>query len=311
MRCLRLALTLAVVVGGGLLLPMTAAAKKLRVLTSFLPVYCFTINVTGDRAEVENLLPAAVGPHDYQFAPRDRQKLGAADVIVVNGLHLESWLQKAIAASGSQRVPVIVEAAAGLKRELIYGTPGSGAYQNHRAERWRDQLGQGANPHIWLDPQLAAHAVTNILIALQKADPANGNSYARNAARYVSRLESLDAEMRHSVAAFKHRNLVTYHDALPYLARRYQLNLVGVVEEVPDVAPSAKYLASLLRVMREHDVKVIFTEPQFSPRLAQQIGRDLSVPVAELDTLESGPLNPNAYEEGMRRNLRTLEKYLR
>ncbi len=96
-----------------------AEGHKLRVLTSFLPVYCLTANVAGELAEVENLLPANVEPHDYQFSRKDLQKLSHADVIVVNGLGLESWLERAFhdSATHPQRV---VEISAGLEAELIY-----------------------------------------------------------------------------------------------------------------------------------------------------------------------------------------------
>ena len=114
-----------------------------------------------------------------------------------------------------------------------------------------------------------------------------------------------------ALAPAKGYRIVTYHHAFPYFTRRYGLDLIGVIEEVPDVEPSPKYLAVLLKVMRATDVKAIFTEPQFSPKLAQRISRDAKIPVAELDTLEIGPLKPTAYEEGLRRNLNTLLKHLK
>src|SRR6185369_1969404 len=95
-----------------------AEARRISVLTSFLPVYCFTANVAGELAQVENLLPANVEPHDYQFSRRDLQKLTRADLIMVNGLGLERWLEKAFAISGG-RSQKVVEIAAGLESEWI------------------------------------------------------------------------------------------------------------------------------------------------------------------------------------------------
>ena len=270
-----------------------AEQPALKVVTSFLPAYCFSVNVAGGVAEVENLLPAAVGPHEYQFSPRDLGKLAAADVIVVNGLQLEAWLDKAIETAAPKKAPLVVECAGGLREELI-----------------SDRL-QQANPHLWLDPLLAAHAVTNISRALQRLDAAHAEDYARNARHYVARLKQLDGEIRASVASFKQRNLVTYHNAFPYFARRYELKVVEVVEEVPDVEPSPQHVRRLLGAVREHGLKALFVEPQFSSRLAGQLARDLGVAVAELDTLETGPLTATAYEDGMRRNLRALEQYLK
>lgn len=281
---------------------------RLRVLTSFLPVYCFTANLAGDLAEVENLLPANVGPHDYQFAPRDLRKLTSAQLFVINGHGVEDWLGKAMKAAKGSKTATVVEAFTGVPKDRLITElphihlPGEHGHHHHDG---------GPNPHLWLDPTLAAHAVTNILTALQKADPKNAAGYAANAARYVERLHALDRDLAIALAPAKGHRIVTYHHAFPYFTRRYGLDLIGVIEEVPDVEPSPKYLATLLKVMREKDVKVIFTEPQFSPKLAERISRDAKVPVAELDTLETGPLKPTAYEEGLRRNLSTLLKHLK
>lgn len=303
-------LLILIIVGGAGLLTVSPAAEphgKLKVLTSFLPMYCLTAQVAGDRAEVENLLPPNVGPHDYQLSPRDVRKLTSAQIFVVNGLGIEDWLTKALKAAKGTKPITIVEATAGLKKsELITTLP----HIHLPGERGHDH-GNGPNSHTWLDPRLAAHAVTNILLALQRADPKNAAAYAANAAQSVQRLHQLDEEIGLALGPYHGSRIVTYHHAFPYFTRRYGLDLVGVIEEVPDVEPSPKYLAALLKVMREKDVKVIFTEPQFSSKLAARISRDAKIPVTELDTLETGPLKPTAYEEGLRRNLNTLLKHLK
>jgi zinc/manganese transport system substrate-binding protein len=291
--------------GGGVELAH-AQGHKLKVVTSFLPVYCFTVNVAGDLAQVDNLLPPGAEPHDFQFSPREMKQLEAADLVVVNGLGLEAWLGRVV--SSQTHPKKIVEAAEGLQSELITTAPyldleNAGASVSSATE--------STNPHIWLDPQLAEHAVGNILLALQHADPANADGYARNAAAYIARLEKLDAELRAGLAPLKGQPLITFHDAFPYFARRYELKIVGVVEKVPEVQPSPKYLSALRRVIAAEHVKAIFTEKQSSPKLAEQIGVDYHVAVGELDTLETGELKVDAYEQGMRANLAALEKYLR
>jgi ABC-type Zn uptake system ZnuABC Zn-binding protein ZnuA len=282
-------------------------ARKPRVLTSFLPGYCFAANVAGEFAEVEHLLPAAVDPHEFQFSPRDLRRLAATDLIVVNGLGLEGWLTKALELAADQRPPRIVEAAAGLPEELLLGPIAKplegGSSPGPRAGH--------ANPHIWLDPLLAAHSVTNIQRALAQLDPAHADDYARNANDFAARLHRLDDEIHAAVATFRPRKLVTQHDAFAYFARRYGLHIVGVLQELPEVEPSPQHLKRLANLIREHGLKVIFTEPRSASRLAAQLTHDLGLEVAELDTLESGPLTPTAYEDGLRQNLRVLEKYLK
>lgn len=283
-----------------------AEVRKLKVVTSFLPLYCFAVNVAGDFAEVDNLLPPGTEPHDFQFSPREIRKLEAADIVVVNGLHLESWLEQAIKSSTHEKV--IVEAAAGLKSELIYGEPYLDVGRPS-APGW--PVSNAPNPHIWLDPRLAEHEVTNILAAFSKADPANAAGYNRNAGKYIARLEKLDAAFSSALAPFKGRPIITFHDAFPYFARRYGLRVAGVVEQVPDVQPSPKYLSVLNQVIRRDGIRTIFGEQQSSMKLPEQIGRDYKLAVAELDTLETGEFEPDAYEKGMRNNLRVLEENLK
>ena len=117
---------------------------KLRVLTSFLPIYCFTANVAGDLAEIENLLPANVGPHDYQFAPRDLRKLSGAQLFVVNGLGMEDWLAKALKAAKGSKTATVIEAFADLPKERLISNlphihlPGERGHHHH----------DGPNPHL-------------------------------------------------------------------------------------------------------------------------------------------------------------------
>jgi len=300
-------LCLALVCGIG---PARAAgAGRLKIVTSFVPAYCFAANAAGDLATVENLLPAGVDPHDYQLSPRDLVKLGEADVVVVNGLSLEGWLSKAIESAAGRRFPRVVQLAGGLSAgELMYDSdaPWSQQAEIHPAVRERF-----ANPHVWLDPQLAEHAMTNICRALQQADPANAAAYGRNTAAYVQRLQKLDEDFRIAAAGLSRRDLATDHNAFPYLARRYGLNIVGVVEEVDEVPPSPRQLARLERTIRERRIKVLFTSPPTPPREALQIASDLGLSVATLSTIEIGPLKSSTYEDEMRQNLRALESHLR
>ncbi len=275
---------------------LQADEARLRIVTSFFPLYCWAVNVVGESANVENLLPARSEPHEYAFTPNDARKLGRAHLIIVNGLGLEAWLPTFLRSSPS--TPVI-SVSAGLNTRLL------------ETEHHHGREAEHANPHIWLDPQLAAHGVSNILAALQRTDPTGASTYVSNAQTYIARLQKLDSEIRQSLATVTNRAIVTYHDAFPYFARRYGLEVAGVVEQVPDVNPTPKYLSRLSRTMRERGIRVIFIAPNSTTRLARRIAEDLRVELVELDTLESGPLSPSAYEERMRHNAAVLQQYLK
>ncbi len=289
--------------------------RRLQIVTSIPPIYCFAVNIAGDVADVENLLPAAVGPHDFQLSAKDMRRLSRADVVVLNGLSLEAWLAEAIESNRDRRSLAVVEAAAGLNQELIKVSPGSGPGRRKESGSPHSSLEDEslivANPHIWLDPRLAIRAVRTIAAAFQKADPAHGDIYRQNSERYVRRLEGLDDELRRTLEPVREVPFVTHHDAFPYLVRRYGLRLVGVVERIPDTEPSPRELASLYRVVRDTKARVVFAEPQFSSKLVVQMARDLGLTVAELDPLETGRLAADAYEVGMGAVARTLREHLK
>jgi zinc/manganese transport system substrate-binding protein len=309
MRLVLVALSLSLLLGCE---PATARpSNKLKVLTSILPVYCFTANVAGDLAVVESVLSSGADAHDFQFTPKERRQFDGADLIIVNGLKMEGWLGRAV--KQSQRSRPVVECSSGLESQLLQGSAWRGLGRDTSSQDAHDGHSHlsSPNPHLWLDPGLAARMVTNILVALQKADPANADGYSANAAAFVARLQKLDGDIRSGLASITNRNIVTYHDAFPYFARRYGLKVAGVIEESPDVAPTPRYLASLRQAITTHDVKAIFTEPQHSDKLARQFAADLKLRVAPLDTLEVGDLKLTAYEDGMRRNLRSLQDALK
>lgn len=282
------------------------AEARPRVVTSFLPLYSWTANVAGDNAHVENLLSARSQPHDYAFKPSDVARLTAADAIVINGQGIEAWLPTFLrmAPTSSNR---FTSATAGLDGELIRG----GHHHCHGDDHHHGQESEPANEHTWLDPVLAAHAISNILTTLQRLDPRHAGIYASNAQSYVHRLHQLDADIRQRLAGLTNRAIVTYHDAFPYFARRYGLEIAGVVEQVPEVNPTPKYLSRLGQMMRARGIRLICVPPGGGSRLARRIAADLKVELVELDTLESGALSPSAYEERMRQNAAVLQTHLK
>ena len=309
------AVALVVALGIGLLpAPARSAppppAPSLRVLTSFLPVHSLALSVAGDRAIVENWLPQGVDPHEFQFSPRDLKRLREARLLVVAGLNLEGWTQKQLQTASGNPLLEIVEASGDLPPGvLVHDRSDHGhAHEAHESGPGHDH-GGGPNPHFWLDPMLGAHAVTNLVRAFSAADPAHAGAYASNGARCVARLHALDAEYRQSLTPLRTNAFITFHDAFPYVARRYDLKLVGVVESSAAEDPSARELAALAAMVRREGVRVLFVDGA-PTRLARRLAADLKLRMATLETLEIGKLGPTAYEDGLRRNLLALREAL-
>jgi zinc transport system substrate-binding protein len=301
-------------------LPLFAAesSKPLRVLTSFLPIHSAASAVGGSRASVENWLPAGVDPHDFQFSPRDLRRLRDADMLIVAGLGLENWTEEQLRRiSGNERLRLVRAADGVPEAELIHGEEAHDHDHDHDHDQDHGH-GEGAkghaheggpNPHFWLDPLLFAKAAQHIAKAMSEADPAGAAQYAENAERYAGRLEALHREYEEGLGKLKDVPFLTYHNAFPYLARRYGLKLAGVVEATAAEQPSARELVAISETSRAAGAKVLFTDGNRT-RLARRLAADLGLRLADLDTLETGTPKPGAYEEGMRRNLKSLREAL-
>jgi zinc/manganese transport system substrate-binding protein len=278
--------------------------EKLQVVTSFLPIQSHTLAIAGDKADVKQLLGKDTGPHDFQLTPADVKRLSDADLFIINGVGIEEWLGELIKKSGNKNL-VVVDTSKGIKlvespEEIEIGHDHSHAHDHVH--------GDGANPHIWLDPVIAKKQATNIVAALQKADPSNASAYAENGKVYEAKLATLDSDYRSTLAPLPNKNLVTFHDAFPYLAARYKLNYVGAISEFPEKDPTPKQLAALVDKIRSLKVGVLFAENGYAPGLLKKIAAETGAKVSELDTLEVGQGTATAYLDRMGTNLESLRK---
>ena len=278
--------------------------EKLQVVTSFLPIQSHTLAIVGDLVNVKQLLAKDTGPHDFQLTPADVKKLSDADLLIINGVGIEEWLGELIKKSGNKNL-VVVDTSKGIKlvespEEIEIGHSHSRAHDHDH--------GDGANPHIWLDPVIAIKQAAKIVAALQKADPANASAYAQNGKVYEAKLSALDSDYRSTLAPLPNKNLVTFHDAFPYLAARYKLNYVGAISEFPEKDPTPKQLAALVDKIRSLKVGVLFAENGYAPGLLKKIAGETGAKVSELDTLEVGQGTPTAYLDRMGANLESLRK---
>ena len=267
------------------------AAEPLRVLTSFLPMEIFTRNIVGDTpgVTVESMLPASMGcPHDYALTPGDMKKIASAALFVANGFGMEEFLGEPVRRA-NPKIRIVETAVAVLP---IHGGHGD------------------VNPHTWVSPRNAILQVREIEKALSAARPASAGSFRRNADAYVSRLSALAAEFDAAAKTFRRRNIVTFHNVFGYLARDLGLTVVGEIETAPGQEPSAGEIRDLSRAIRERKVPVVFSEPQYSPKLAEALAKDAGVPVRTLDPVATGSTARTAYEDAMRRNLSTIKEAL-
>ena len=304
---------------GGLGTSAAQSGQRLRVVTSTVVLADLIQQVGGDRVEVMTIVPPGADPHTYQPTPGDVQKILGANVAIWNGLGFDEGAERLVAA---QTIPGLTVAtlAEGIEpiRELPAGHEGETA-EEHAAHADEDEQGdehgddhEAGNPHLWLDPTLAMRYVQTIRDTLVQADAANAATYEQNAARYLAQLGELDAWALQQIdqIPLERRKLVTFHDAFPYLARRYNLELVGVVLRSPGREPSAQEIAALVNEMQAYGIPAVYAEPQFNARILELAARDAGVQVRRLysDTFDS---QVGSYLDMMRFNVTSLVEGLR
>jgi ABC-type Zn uptake system ZnuABC Zn-binding protein ZnuA len=236
-------------------------------------------NVAGDRLTVERLVPLGVDPHEYQPTPQDSAKIAQSQVLIVNGIGYEGWLQKTLDTIGGERLVVVTSAGLTASPEPA-GQPPEG------------------DPHMWLDPAKVVRYVENIRDGLSQADPAGKDVYTKNASTYLARLKDLDQWIKTEVARIppERRLLVTNHESLGYFAQEYGFTIVGAVipSVTSDASPSAQQMANLIQTIKSSGASTIFLDVGANPDLAQQIATETGAKVVTdlyLETL-SGPNGP-------------------
>ena len=279
-----------------------AATGGLRVVTTVLPVGLFTRAVAGDCARVEALLPAGADVHDLPISPQLVVRLRDADVLVSNGLGLEAPLERLVVAAANPRLRQ-VEAAQGITALTGQGHHQHGDHHHHNGDH--GHAGEAANPHVWLDPRLAARQVRTIRDALVAADPARAGCFRRNADRYLAELERLDRDLARQLAPHAGRPIVSFHDLAPYFAQRYGLRAESVVA-LPGDNPSVADLQRVAAQLRQQRVRALLVDPQLEASSFRALAADLDLRLLGFDPIERASEaqagRPAHYLEAMRRN---------
>lgn len=298
---------LAIVLSLGACSNSPESAKQFKVLTTFMPINLFTKAVAGNCAEVQALIPANSGPHDFQAKPADLNALRQAKVLVKNGLGMEGFLAKLIASADNKDL-LVIDSSRGIT------TLDSPAEEGHAEEAHSSHSHSShgeLNPHIWLDPLRAVSQVENIRDGLVKADPSCAASYRRNAATYIAKLQTLNAEISNQLNPYQGKTFVAFHDFAPYFANRYKLKADFLVD-VPELNPSPANLLRVAAAVKRSQLKALLSEPQEGERSFNALAKDLGVKISVFDPMETGSMqasqNPATYFRVMRSNVADLIK---
>lgn len=292
---------------------------KKNVAVTFDAMKELTKAVAGDLVNISVIIPPGMEPHDFEPKAKDLVFLSKADILVYNGLGMEFWLDEALKAVNNEKL-VMAEASSGIE-------PIKSGHHHHdehgedcdcEACAGEHEHGKGHehchhgefDPHTWLSLSSAKLMVSNIEMALSKADPANAKIYKKNAEAYIGELDKVLKEYIEKFSKVKNRHFVTGHAAFGYLCRDFNLEQNSVTDIFDENEPNAKELANLVEYCRTNNVKVIFTEELASPLISKTLAAEVGAKVEKIYTIESAEDNMT-YLERMKVNLMRIYENLK
>ena len=272
-----------------------SGTQKLKLLTSFYPIYIIALNITDgvDGVVVDSLASQDVGClHDFQLQSSDMKNVESADVFIINGAGMESFLDKVISELPNLK---IIDSSKGIELIKNDGDDEEGEY----------------NAHLWVSISNYIQQVKNISEGIIAADPENSEKYKSNTQEYISKLEKLRDEMHEALDDLSIKDIITFHEAFPYFAKEFNLNIAGVINREPNTEPDAKELAETIDLVKRTGIKALFVEPQYSKTTANTIANETNAKVYMLDPAVSGDMDKDAYIRTMEKNKEVLVEALK
>ncbi len=289
--------------------------SKIKVYTSFYPLYDFAQKIGGDRVEVKNIIPAGIEPHDWEPTPQLLIELLRADILVYNGLDLEPWVEKTAETLKDSNLLLVntsdgIEPLRGYRHDHGHDHEDCDDHghdhedcddhghdhedcddhghdhedcDDHDDEHDDDNI---PDPHIWLDPLLALHQAERIMDALIAVDPANEESYRENFGNFLNKIEQLDSAYKEGLKDVARREFIVTHLSFAYLAERYGLVQLGISGLSPHEEPGPGQMKEIVDFTRRHNIKYIFREPLSSPRLAEVLAAETGAQILIINPLE-------------------------
>ena len=238
------------------------ANSRMGVVVTILPQADFVESIGGEKVDVTVMVPPGASPHTYEPTPSQMAALSRARIYVKVGSAIDFelvWMEKLLPVNKDM---MVIDCSQGIELQGEHGT---------------------LDPHIWMSPLKAKAMVQNICDGLSTIDPENSGYYRQNCDAYLEKLTQLDSDIKAGLTGIKDRYIMVYHPAFGHFAQEYNIAMLTIEEEGKEPRPAG--LARLIEQAREHDVKVIFTSPQFNPQSARVIADAIGGRVVSIDPL--------------------------
>ncbi len=272
--------------------------KEITVATSFYPVYIFTLNLLNgiEELNVKCMAEQSVGClHDYTLTAKDAKLLNDAQVLVINGAGMESFLQDAF--ESAENISVIDSSK---NIELICNE------EHHHEEN--EHHHHHENSHIWLSVENAKKQVDNIKNGLLSEFPQHKSKIEENYSEYIKRLDVVEKEGKTVFSIAKNLNTISFHGAFEYLALDMGFDISATIESDEGYEPSAKELADLSKKIKNHNIKALLVAPDYSGSSAEILKRETNTEIYVINPVISGEEKLTAYEDIMKENYSIILK---
>ncbi|WP_228469685.1 metal ABC transporter solute-binding protein, Zn/Mn family [Paenibacillus sp. JNUCC31] len=292
---------------------------KVNVITSFYPVYAFTATIGGEDANVINLLPTGVEPHDWTPKSQDIVNTSKAQLFLYNGAGLEGWVPNFLKSLNSDTKVKSVAVSDGVTLLTAEGDDGHG-HGEEQVDEHSDEHVDEANaediadhhvdPHTWVSPKSAMVMAENIKNSLVEVDPAHQEGYEQRYQELRTKLETLDQHFTDELSKVPNKEIVVSHQAFGYIARDYGLTQHAIMGLSPDAEPTGQDIVKLSKLVKDEGIKYIFFEELVSDKLAKTLANEAGVETMVLNPVEGltkeQATNGDDYFTLMEKNLQNL-----
>jgi zinc/manganese transport system substrate-binding protein len=294
----RTLLALAVI---ALLVPAASAADKIRVVATIPDLKALTEEVGGKLVDVEALARGTQNAHELEIRPSLMLKLRRADILVENGLELDSWADVAVQGANNPNIvrgaPGRVDVSRGIQVLEVPST---------RVDRSMGDVHPLGNPHYSLDPGMAPIITQNIVDALTRFAPDHRAEFENNRQAFLKRLDEAMARWTRAMEPLKGSKVVVYHPQWIYMLSRFGLNQAATLEDRPGIPASPGHLTRVIRQMKEERIKVIIVEPWNDLKLASRVADEAGAKAVVLASMVGGVKGADSYIEAIDHNINAL-----
>ena len=260
---------------------------KLKIVTSFYPIYIIAENITegASNVELENMADVNVGClHDYTLTTEDMKKVEKADVFVINGLGMENFVDKVINSNNTMQV---IDSSSGIENII--------------------KNDDETNAHIWTNINNYITQVKNISERLQQIDSKNANIYKENEENYINQLEKLEAEYIQKLESLKGKKVVNLNEAFEYLGQELQMEMTTIETNHEESTMSAEMMSSIIEKMKNENIQMILVDQNDNKTMAETIANETGAKIYELDSGLKGSIEKDAYINMVKYNMEILQ----